>query len=235
MKSDDKSTKEEEKNEVVKLTIENFIPWVESKFNDKYEPCLESLKDRFVGIFTLFKLILQKIIEIDSILAEDTSDHNVWVAYKPLLDNMIRLLDIMMKDFPTCLDLEFVEYFFLSVQERIQIFLAHFHQIFHITHSDPNINNKISKCTQAIDNAIGLIPEFQRIWRYYLLDCAGLFRSRRGQLRQIVLSKCNRCQIYRSVPPRACQLTSHGPKLVSNLLATEHDLSGVFETTDAMK
>lgn len=83
--------------------------------------------------------------------------------------------------------------------------------------------------------AIGLIPEFQRIWRYYLLACAGLFRSRRGQLRQIVLSKCSRCQIYRSVPSRACQLTNHGPKLVSNLLATEHDLSGVFETTDAMK
>ena len=137
--------KTEDKHEVVKLTIENFIPWLESKFNDKYEPCLESLKERFVGIFTLFKLMLQKIMEIEEILSEDTSDMNVYSTNKPLLDNMIRLLDIMMKDFPECLDLEFVEYFFLSVQERIQIFLAHFHQIFHITHPDPNINNKISK------------------------------------------------------------------------------------------
>lgn len=137
--------KSEEKYEVVKLTIENFIPWVEQMFNDKYEPCLESLKERFVGIFTLFKLILQKVMEIDQILSEDITDSNIYSSYKPLLDNMIRLLDIMMKEFPECLDLEFVEYFFLSVQERIQIFLAHFHQIFHIAHPDPNINNKIGK------------------------------------------------------------------------------------------
>jgi hypothetical protein len=137
--------KSEDKYEVVKLTIEKFIPWVEFKFNEKYETCLESLKERFVGIFTLFKLILQKIIEIDQILSEDSSEQNVYSSYKPLLDNMIRLLDLMMKEFPECLDLEFVEYFFLSVQERIQIFLAHFHQIFHITHPDPNITNKISK------------------------------------------------------------------------------------------
>ncbi len=30
---------------------------------------------------------------------------------------------------------------------------------------------------------------FRRMWRYYLLSCAGLFRSRRAQLWQIVLSK----------------------------------------------
>jgi len=31
--------------------------------------------------------------------------------------------------------------------------------------------------------------EFQRFWRYYLLSCAGFFRSRQGQLWQLVLSK----------------------------------------------
>jgi len=136
--------KTENKLEIVKLTIENFIPWLENKFNEKFETSLESLKDRFVGIFTIFKLIFQKVIEIDKILSEDTSEVNVYPIYKPLLDNMIRLLDLMLKEFPECLDLEFVEYFFLSVQERIQIFLAHFHQIFHINQSDPIINNKIS-------------------------------------------------------------------------------------------
>jgi hypothetical protein len=74
------------------------------------------LKERFVGIFTVFKLILQKVIEIDHILSEDSSEVNVYSTYKPLLDNMIRLLDLMLKEFPECLDLEFVEYFFLSVQ-----------------------------------------------------------------------------------------------------------------------
>jgi hypothetical protein len=133
------------KNEVVKLTVENFLVWLENKFNEKYDSCLESLKERFVGIYTLFKLIMEKIMEIDQVLSEDTTESNLYSLYKPLLDNMIRLLDIMMKEFPECLDLEFVEYFFLSVQERIQIFLAHLHQIFHITHPDPNVNNKISK------------------------------------------------------------------------------------------
>ena len=61
-----------------------------------------------------------------------------------------------------------------------------------------------------------LDPEFHRMWRYYLLACAGLFRSRRGQLWQIVLSKRNRSQIYRSVRPRACQLTNQGPKPAPN-------------------
>jgi hypothetical protein len=137
--------KSEDKYEVIKLKIENFIPWLENKFNEKYEVGLESLKERFVGIYTLFKLILQKVMEIDNILSEDTSDMNLYSQHKPLLDNMIRLLEMMIKEFPECLDLEFVEHFFLSVEERIKIFIAHLHQIFHITHLDPNINNRISK------------------------------------------------------------------------------------------
>lgn len=40
---------------------------------------------------------------------------------------------------------------------------------------------------------------FFRMWSYYLLSCAGLFRSRQGQLWQIVLSKRERRAIYRSV------------------------------------
>ncbi len=134
----------ENKDEVIKLSIENFLPWLENHFSEKYESCLESLKERFVGIFTVFKIILEKTIEIDQILSEDLNDVNVYSQYKPLLDNMIRLLDMMLKEFPECLDLEFVEYFFLSVQERIQIYLAHFHQIFHINYQDPIINSKIS-------------------------------------------------------------------------------------------
>jgi len=39
---------------------------------------------------------------------------------------------------------------------------------------------------------------FYRMWRYYLLSCAGYFRSRQGQLWQLILSKRNRAQVYRS-------------------------------------
>ncbi|MDE2423965.1 MAG: cyclopropane fatty acyl phospholipid synthase [Betaproteobacteria bacterium] len=40
---------------------------------------------------------------------------------------------------------------------------------------------------------------FYRMWNYYLLSCAGYFRSRYGQLWQLVLTKRSRSQVYRSV------------------------------------
>jgi cyclopropane-fatty-acyl-phospholipid synthase len=43
--------------------------------------------------------------------------------------------------------------------------------------------------------------EFFRFWRYYLLSCAGFFRSRQGQLWQVVLSKPGRSCTYRSWRP----------------------------------
>lgn len=40
---------------------------------------------------------------------------------------------------------------------------------------------------------------FYRMWEYYLMSCAGYFRSRQGQLWQLVLSKPERGSVYRSV------------------------------------
>ncbi len=40
---------------------------------------------------------------------------------------------------------------------------------------------------------------FYRMWKYYLLSCAGFFRSRQGQLWQLVLSKRERNTVYRSL------------------------------------
>ena len=42
-------------------------------------------------------------------------------------------------------------------------------------------------------------PQFYRMWKYYLLCCAGFFRSRQGQLWQLVLTQRERPGIYRSV------------------------------------
>jgi cyclopropane-fatty-acyl-phospholipid synthase len=44
---------------------------------------------------------------------------------------------------------------------------------------------------------------FRRMWRYYLLVSAGFFRSRQGQLWQLVLSRRERREVYRSVRPCA--------------------------------
>jgi cyclopropane-fatty-acyl-phospholipid synthase len=40
---------------------------------------------------------------------------------------------------------------------------------------------------------------FYRMWKYYLMLCAGFFRSRQGQLWQLVLSKRERAVPYRSI------------------------------------
>ena len=40
---------------------------------------------------------------------------------------------------------------------------------------------------------------FHRMWKYYLLCCAGFFRSRQGQLWQLVLTKRAKTDTYRSV------------------------------------
>lgn len=42
-------------------------------------------------------------------------------------------------------------------------------------------------------------PKFYRTWKYYLMCCAGYFRSRQGQLWQLVLSKRSRREVYRSI------------------------------------
>ena len=42
---------------------------------------------------------------------------------------------------------------------------------------------------------------FRRMFRYYLLSCAGFFRSRQGQLWQLVLSRPERRGVYRSFRP----------------------------------
>jgi cyclopropane-fatty-acyl-phospholipid synthase len=80
------------------------------------------------------------------------------------------------------------------------------------------------------DLAPHLEPEFQRMWRYYLLSCAGLFRSRRGQLWQIVLSKRNRSQLYRSMRARTCLLESQKANPDPNSAATPHVYGGDLTT-----
>ncbi len=48
----------------------------------------------------------------------------------------------------------------------------------------------------------GKYPErFRRMWRYYLLSCAGYFRSRQGQLWQLVLARRGRRGAYRAFRP----------------------------------
>lgn len=56
------------------------------------------------------------------------------------------------------------------------------------------------------DVSAGYSPRFFRMWRYYLLACAGYFRARQGQLWQLVLTKQSRKNPYRSF--RFCRHSS---------------------------
>ena len=40
---------------------------------------------------------------------------------------------------------------------------------------------------------------FYRMWQYYLMCCAGFFRSREGQLWQVILTHPQRQEMYRSL------------------------------------
>lgn len=53
-----------------------------------------------------------------------------------------------------------------------------------------------------LEDAFG--ARFYRFWRYYLLSCAGYFSSGQGQLWQLVMSRPDTVQTYRSLRPRLC-------------------------------
>lgn len=138
------------------MNIETFLNFIERKYNEKYNTSLESLKDRFNQVFSILIKILESIIELNEILK---SDINLYGTYKPLLDNLIRLIDVMINEYPENIDLDFVEYFFNSIQERIQIFWAHFHQISHINHQNKDKLSQINKIIKKIENFGNLLPQ----------------------------------------------------------------------------
>ena len=53
--------------------------------------------------------------------------------------------------------------------------------------------------------------EFYRFWRYYLLSCAGFFRSRQGQLWQVVFSRPERRVTYQSWRPASAEMLQSEP------------------------
>lgn len=68
----------------------------------------------------------------------------------------------------------------------------------------PYYDKTLLEWYKNFENAWGNLKEnyserFYRQWRYYLLSCAGTFRSRKIQLWQIVYSKGNSPQVYESI------------------------------------
>ncbi|CAG0981044.1 Cyclopropane-fatty-acyl-phospholipid synthase [Methylophilaceae bacterium] len=57
--------------------------------------------------------------------------------------------------------------------------------------------DNFNRAWPALEQRYG--ERFYRMWKYYLMCCAGYFRARQGQLWQLVLSKRTRRSIYRSM------------------------------------
>ena len=57
--------------------------------------------------------------------------------------------------------------------------------------------NRFDKAWPTLESKYG--KRFYRMWKYYLLSCAGFFRSRQGQLWQLVLTKRDRENMYHSI------------------------------------
>jgi len=72
---------------------------------------------------------------------------------------------------------------------------------------------------------------FRRFWRYYLLCCAGFFRSRQGQLWQLVLSKANlpassASVLYRSIRAGDCVLAADPSRRLQSNRVESRALNG---------
>ena len=167
-------------SEIIKIQSEKFIPWLEKQYSLKFEVSLEGLRERFLDIYKSFQIIFKQVIIIDHILYKDylynTNNNNnlnkkllddqneqiysqeYYYPDKQLIDNIILLLNLMLKEFPECLDFEFVEYFFLSIEERLNILSYHFHQITHFKLNNEKFMEQISISTNIIKKIYLYIP-----------------------------------------------------------------------------
>ena len=173
-------------SELIKINSEKFISWLEKQFSLKFEVSLEGLRERFLDIYNSFQIIFKQVIIIDHILYKDYTLNNnnnnnsnnnnnnnekileeqneqiysqeYYYPDKLLIDNIILLLNLMLKEFPECLDYEFVENFFLSIEERLNILSYHFHQITHFKLNNEKFIEQISKSKKIIEKLLKNIP-----------------------------------------------------------------------------
>ena len=173
-------------SELIKINSEKFISWLEKQFSLKFEVSLEGLRERFLDIYNSFQIIFKQVIIIDHILYKDYTLNNnnnnnsnnnnnnnekileeqneqiysqeYYYPDKLLIDNIILLLNLMLKEFPECLDYEFVENFFLSIEERLNILSYHFHQITHFKLNNEKFIEQISKSKKIIEKVYKYIP-----------------------------------------------------------------------------
>ncbi len=235
---------ENEEKEIIKLKTEDFIPWLDQQFSKKFEISLEGLRVRFIEIYNLFKIIFEQILILDHILMEESKTTNSKISYdkeynypdKPLIDNMIMLLNMILKEFTECLDLEFVEHFFRSVEERLKLFGVHFHQISHFHHPEMKFEEKINQVKKIIDNALNLIKnsiiklqkrvQMSHPLLKYIKDCKTMFKTPLKKLKEEIqsLAEDNSYKEYENIMEDMKNRTQSSTKLKLDFINKMIDL-----------
>ena len=235
---------ENEEKEIIKLKTEDFIPWLDQQFSKKFEISLEGLRVRFIEIYNLFKIIFEQILILDHILMEESKTTNSKISYdkeynypdKPLIDNMIMLLNMILKEFTECLDLEFVEHFFRSVEERLKLFGVHFHQISHFHHLEMKFEEKINQVKKIIDNALNLIKnsiiklqkrvQMSHPLLKYIKDCKTMFKTPLKKLKEEIqsLAEDNSYKEYENIMEDMKNRTQSSTKLKLDFINKMIDL-----------
>ena len=130
---------------------------------------------------------------------------------KLLIDNIILLLNLMLKEFPECLDYEFVDNFFKSIEERLNILSYLFHQITHFKINNEKFIEQISKSKKIIEKVYKYIPnkvrELQKRFKLsfsllkYISEKKNLFKNPLKKFKDDItlLSKDNSYEEYQKV------------------------------------
>jgi hypothetical protein len=141
----------------ITIAISDFVEWYEDKLLGKYSMALEGVKKRFYGIFSAFRVILEAVIEIDEIVGSEKLPESSTI--KPLLDNIMHIVNMMISEYPNIIDLEYCESFLTQIQERLELLYANFHPLNHFTLSNISVNTRYVKLCKKISDILIKAPK----------------------------------------------------------------------------
>ncbi len=92
---------------LVQLELDEFLPWFESKLDEKHGNAIGPLKTLFLSFICLINQLIHIYIEIRLLVIKNAKTEAEREAGKAICDNSIHTLKSMTLNFPICLDLSY--------------------------------------------------------------------------------------------------------------------------------
>jgi|JI6StandDraft_1071083.scaffolds.fasta_scaffold04567_3 hypothetical protein len=92
---------------LVQVEIDEFLPWFESKLDEKHGNAMGSLKTLFLSFICLVNQLIHIYVEIRILVVKNTAMESEKEAGRAICDNSIHTLKSMTANFPICLDLSY--------------------------------------------------------------------------------------------------------------------------------